>query len=263
VSAAPPPSPPPEEAELHAYVDGHLPADRVAAVEAWLAADAEARARADAWRSQNELITRLYDGEARAPLPVRRTADRLLRERHRGRWRIAAAVLLALLAGGGTGWLANDLLSAATDPTDGLAHAGVALHRVTSDESPAGLAEHDEGQLAAQLARSLGHPVEIPDLAQVGLRLVGGRALPLAVGQAAAQLTYEDGAGANFTLYLVRPRPPEAGDFREVDDAGIAGVVWPYEEFHCLLVGDAPRGRLLEIAQAVQAQLDAEGSSEG
>jgi anti-sigma factor RsiW len=245
-------------------VDGHLSEDRVAAVEAWLAADPGARARVDAWRSQNELITRLYDGEARTPLPVRRTADRLLRERHRGRWRIAAAVLLALLAGGGTGWLANDLLSAAAEPTDGLARAGVALHRMAaSGEGPAGLAERDESRMAAQLARSLGHPVEIPDLAQVGLRRVGGRALPLAVGQAAAQLTYEGEAGARFTLYLVRPRPPGAGDFREVDEAGIAGVVWPYEEFHCLLVGDAPRGRRLEIAQAVQAQLDAEGSSEG
>jgi anti-sigma factor RsiW len=172
-------------------------------------------------------------------------------------------VLLALLAGGGTGWLANDLLSAAAEPTDDLARAGVALHRMALGEGPVGLAERDEGRMAAQLSRSLGHPVEIPDLAQVGLRLVGGRSLPLAVGQAAAQLTYEGEAGARFTLYLVRPRPPEAGDFREVDDAGIAGVVWPYEEFHCLLVGDAPRGRLLEIAQAVQAQLDAEGSSEG
>jgi anti-sigma factor RsiW len=262
VSAAPPP--PPGEAELHAYVDGHLPAERVAAVEAWLAADAAARASVEAWRTQNDLINRLYDGEARTPLPIRRTADRLLRERHRGRWRIAAAVLLALLTGGGTGWLANDLLSAAAEPTDGLARAGVALHRMAaSGEGPAGLAERDEGRLAAQLSRSVGHSVEIPDLAQVGLRLVGGRALPLAVGQAAAQLTYADEAGARFTLYLVRPRPPDASDFREVDDAGLAGVVWPYEEFHCLLVGDAPRGRMLEVAHAVQAQLDAEGSSEG
>ncbi|HEX6014637.1 MAG TPA: hypothetical protein VFY87_23165 [Geminicoccaceae bacterium] len=259
MSAAPPP---PGEAELHAYVDGHLPADRVAVVEAWLAADAAARARADAWRSQNDLINRLYDGEARTPLPVRRTADRLLRERHRGRWRIAAAVLLALLAGSGTGWLANDFFSATPEPTDGLARAGVALHRMAPGEGPAGLAERDEGRMAAQLSRSLGHPVEIPDLAQVGLRLVGGRALPLAVGQAAAQLTYEDDAGARFTLYLVRPAPPEAGDFREIDDAGIAGVVWPYEEFHCLLVGDAPRARLLVIAQAVQTQLDAENAFE-
>ena len=93
--------------------------------------------------------------------------------------------------------------------------------------------------MAAQLSRSLGHPVEIPDLAQVGLRLVGGRALPLAVGQAAAQLTYEDDAGARFTLYLVRPALGQP-DFREIDDAGIAGVVWPYEEFHCLLVGGRP-----------------------
>ena len=215
-------------------MDGHLPADRVAVVEAWLAADAAARARADAWRSQNDLINRLYDGEARTPLPVRRTADRLLRERHRGRWRIAAAVLLALLAGSGTGWLANDFFSATPEPTDGLAPpaAGPDGPRRGS----AGLAERDEGRMAAQLAVA-GTPGRDPGPSPGG-PAARGRALPLAVGQAAAQLTYEDDAGARFTLYLVRPRPPgKPGDFREIDDAGIAGVVWPYEEFHCLLVG--------------------------
>ena len=52
---------PPDETELHAYADGHLPAERIAAVEGWLAEDAEARARLASWRQQNELIFRLYD----------------------------------------------------------------------------------------------------------------------------------------------------------------------------------------------------------
>ena len=52
---------PPDETELHAYADGQLPAERIAAVEGWLAEDAEARARLASWRAQNELIFRLYD----------------------------------------------------------------------------------------------------------------------------------------------------------------------------------------------------------
>ena len=257
MSAAPPP---PGEAELHAYVDGHLPADRVAVVE--LGSPPTPRpAPGRTPGAQNDLINRLYDGEARTPLPVRRTADRLLRERHRGRWRIAAAVLLALLAGSGTGWLANDFFSATPEPTDGLARAGVALHQMAPGEGPAGLAERDEGRMAAQLSRSLGHPVEIPDLAQVGLRLVGGRALPLAVGQAAAQLTYEDDAGARFTLYLVRPAPPKpATSARSTTRGSPASSGLTRNSTACW--SGRPRARLLVIAQAVQTQLDAENAFE-
>ena len=117
--------------------------------------------------------------------------------------------------------------------------------------------ERDERRLEAELAQALAHDVRIPDLEQVGLRLVGGRALPIAVGKTAAQLLYADGSGARFTLYLVRPDPREAGEFRPLSDGEIAGLAWPYEEFHCLLIGDAPRGRLVAISQAVRAELDA------
>ena len=89
----------------------------------------------------------------------------------------------------------------------------------------------------------------IPDLEEVGLRLVGGRALPIAVGKTAAQLAYADAAGGRFTLYLVRPDARTAAGFQQVEAASTAGVVWPYEEFHCLLLGNAPRERLIAIAR--------------
>ena len=152
------------EAELHAYVDEHMPADQVAVVEAWLAADAAARAQADAWRSQNDLINRLYDGEARTPLPVRRTADRLSRAAPRpvaDRRRGAAG---AHLAGSEDRFrLANDFFSATPEPTDSLTPPAPAWPPDGPRRGSAGLAERDPSRMAAQLSRSLGHPVEIPD----------------------------------------------------------------------------------------------------
>ena len=47
-----------------------------------------------------------------------------------------------------------------------------------------------------------------------------------------------------------------AAGFQQVEAAKTAGVVWPYEEFHCLLLGNAPRDRLIAIARVVQTQLD-------
>jgi anti-sigma factor RsiW len=40
------------EDELHAYIDRELPADRMLAVEAWLATHPEDMARVAAWRAQ-------------------------------------------------------------------------------------------------------------------------------------------------------------------------------------------------------------------
>jgi hypothetical protein len=48
-----------------------------------------------------------------------------------------------------------------------------------------------------------------------------------------------------------------------VAESGVTGLVWPYEEFHCLLIGDAAPDRLLTISQAVQSQLDADESADG
>ncbi|HEV1999765.1 MAG TPA: anti-sigma factor, partial [Xanthobacteraceae bacterium] len=59
------------EDELHAYVDGALPADRIAAVEAELVADPEARARVAAWRAQAELIRDRFASVGDEPVPER------------------------------------------------------------------------------------------------------------------------------------------------------------------------------------------------
>ncbi len=48
------------EDELHAYVDGELPADRRGAVEAWLASHPDDAARVAAWRAQAEAIRARY-----------------------------------------------------------------------------------------------------------------------------------------------------------------------------------------------------------
>ena len=63
------------EDELHAYVDGELPADRQAAVEAWLASHPEDAARVAAWRAQAEAIRARYGAVANEPVPERLKVD--------------------------------------------------------------------------------------------------------------------------------------------------------------------------------------------
>ena len=68
------------EDELHAYVDGELPADRQEAVAAWLAAHPEQAALVAAWRAQAEAIRARYGAVANEPVPERFKLDHLMRQ---------------------------------------------------------------------------------------------------------------------------------------------------------------------------------------
>ena len=49
------------DADLHAWVDGQLPADRAREVEAYLASRPDEARRAQAWRAQKEELRALFD----------------------------------------------------------------------------------------------------------------------------------------------------------------------------------------------------------
>ena len=97
------------EDELHAYVDGELPADRRDAVLAWLTEHPEQAALVAAWRAQAEAIRARYGAAAEEPVPQRLQVERLVRQQRGGRsWAaIAAAAVVALMIGGAGGWFAH------------------------------------------------------------------------------------------------------------------------------------------------------------
>jgi len=104
------------EDELHAYVDGELPAERRGAVEARLASHPDDAARVAAWRSQAELIRARYGAVDNEKPPQRLDLVRLARRRRRGMAAIAAAaVVAAFLAGGGVGSLVRYLAALAVN----------------------------------------------------------------------------------------------------------------------------------------------------
>src|SRR5215510_13632261 len=90
--------------ELHAFVDGMLPADRKRAVEAWLASHPEDAARVAEWRALAEVVRDRYGSVAEEPVPARFDIAKLARPQVP--WRaIAAATFLAALIGGAAGWV--------------------------------------------------------------------------------------------------------------------------------------------------------------
>src|ERR1700741_3577104 len=87
--------------ELHAFVDGELPADRQEAVSAWLATHPEDAALVAAWRAQAETIRARFGAAISEKVPERLALDNVIRASSRSSWRTAAAAaaIAAIVAG--------------------------------------------------------------------------------------------------------------------------------------------------------------------
>src|SRR5580658_2362715 len=112
------------EDELHAYVDGELPAERRGAVESWLTTHPEDAAKIAAWRKQAELIKARYGAVADEEIPPRLDIMRMARRR-RSAWiaAAAAAAVILFVTGGFVGWVVRGVES--PSPSD--------LSRFTAD----------------------------------------------------------------------------------------------------------------------------------
>ncbi|SRR6266540_3798553 len=243
--------------ELHAYVDGELPADRRKAVEAWLATHPEDAARVAAWRAHSDLIRVRYGGIARSPVPARLDLDRLARAERKWTWLAAAAVLLAFIAGGAAGWFGRETFEGTAAPAARTVTAeAIEAHKLYIAEVRHPIEVPAEAShLVPWLSRRVGSTLRAPDLATFGLKLMGGRLLPWQPGKPAALFMYESASGERYTLYCARMAGPETSLHYNV--AGqVAAVYWGDGEVGFVVSGPADRDRLLKIGQAAYEQLD-------
>jgi anti-sigma factor RsiW len=251
------------EDELNAYVDGELPADRHAAVEAWLATHPDDAAKIAAWRKQADLIRARYGVVADEIPPRRLDIARLARRRRRVIAAAAAAVVAAFLAGGVIGWNARGVQAPA--PSD--------LRRFTSDaldayrlytvevRHPVEVPGDQRPHLVEWLSKRVGSPLRAPELDNVGLKLVGGRLLPGPTG-ATAFFMYEGPSGERFTLYCGRTSDAETA-LRYTNGEKNAAYYWVDDNLAYVLSGPAERDRLLAIAQAAYEQIDRHAPAQG
>jgi len=242
------------ETDLHAYVDGQLDAARRAEVEAFLAAFPEAAAEVQALRAQQQALHLCYDGVMNEAVPLRLTEA--LRPR---RWpRGIAAGLVWMSCGIAAGWLAHAMVPPPL-PTTAFAQKALIAHVLFTAEKrhPVEVSAAQEAHLVAWLSKRLDAPIHAPDLRQNGFSLLGGRLLPGDEGPL-AQLMYES-AGNRLTLTVRRAAPPqpETG-FKVLEQNGTSVFYWIDRDYGYALSGSIGKSRLLEIAHAVDAQLQRE-----
>jgi anti-sigma factor RsiW len=246
------------EGDLLAYVDGVLDEKRRAAVEAHLAAHPADAETVAAWRRQNDAIAELYHRAIEEPAPARLSIDRIRRSRPATAtlWRVAAAIILCLLAGGAGGWYGRLLLAPAVVAQNPLVHEAIAAHSLYASEvvHPVEVRASDKTHLAAWLSKRLDRRLAVPDLKADGFRLIGGRLLP-AGDKPAAQFMYENESGRRVTLYIVPTAEGRETSFQFARLDRLETFYWRDETISCALVGDLPRKQLHDLALQTYRQL--------
>ena len=282
----PPPSGPDipvTEAELHAYADRQLTAERGAEVAAWLARRPEEAARVRGWEAQKRELRGLFDpvlAEA-VPATLQRGARRRAAWLRRPGLAATASVVLALAAGG-AGWGlrgAHDgaLLADAPPAANDFAARAAIAHTVYTPEvrRPVEVDGAHEDQLVTWLSKRMGAQMKAPHLQALGYALEGGRLLPGDRGPV-AQFMYRDEAGRRLTLYVSNEKPAatpkalsnadlRAGETPRVDTAfrfvseGPVNVFWWMDgPFRYAITAAADRAALTQVSAEVYRQLEAQ-----
>ncbi|CUI02994.1 anti-sigma factor family protein [Massilia antarctica] len=255
------------EADLHAFVDGKLPAAREAEVKAYLAQRPDEAERLRAYAAQNMELRALFNPVLDEALPSRLIAP----QKHPWQWQRLVAGFAIALVSGSAGWLlhgqdADRIQFAQGDAVragparyaSGLARQAAIAHVVYSPEvkRPVEIGADQEEQLVAWLSKRLGSSIRPPRLGKLGYELIGGRLLPGAQG-AVAQFMYHDATGQRLTLYVStdQARNKDTG-FRFVQEGPVNVFYWIDGKFGYALSAGIQKVELARIATAVYEQLE-------
>ncbi len=261
------------EADLHASVDGELPATARADLEAWLHEHPQDAERIAQYRRQNTALHDAYNAVLHEPLPERLSA--LLQspsQQQRLPWmRYAAAV--AWLAVGGViggigGWKMHDRQNAKVDnagtapsTVPAFARQAAVAYAVFSPEvkHPVEVGADQETHLVEWLSKRLGTKLRVPHLGDQGFSLVGGRLLPGQPDDRApmAQFMYQDSKARRLTLHVrVNASSSRESAFRFAQEKNVGVFYWVDQKLGYALSGEIEKAELLSVANAVYKQLN-------
>jgi anti-sigma factor RsiW len=255
------------EADLHAWLDGLLPASRREEIDAYLAARPEEAERLEAYRKQKDELRALFNPVLDEPIPPRMAV-----RPHPWSWRpqrIAAGLLIAF-AGGVAGWVLHgqmqpDMLAEASgNPLHGdasvsaLARQAAIAHVIYSPEvrHPVEVGADQEDHLITWLSKRLGTQIRPPKLGKLGYELIGGRLLPGQSGPV-AQFMYHDGTGQRMTLYVSTEQAQNKDtSFKFAQEGPVNVFYWIDGKCGYALSAAIGKAELTRVAIAVYEQLE-------
>ncbi len=244
-------------ADLHAYLDGEMPAEEHAAFDEWLAANPDMRQLLRDFEADRQQLREALDTATASPVPERIESALAGSKRQHSRqiWQAAAAVLI-FAAGAATGWGISEYARPGAPATTATAPA-TAERALTANmvyvyevRHPVEVGSDQKTHLVKWLSKRMGHRLTAPDLAAAGMNLIGGRLLPGETA-AAAQLMYEDASGKRVTLYVGSNPQNQQTAFRLAKRGSVRTFYWLDGPFGYALAGDLEQDRLLHLARLV------------
>lgn len=264
--------------DLVAYVDGELAAADARAVEAWLAADAEAQQLRRQLQEDSLALRGLLSAVLREPAPQHlvdviapkagteaRPAESATvapfptrtRPRPMAPW-VAMAAAVCLVVGGLGGFFAGQYqtrqeIASATPPQPPSWIMQVAqYHRVYAGEKRhlVEVAAAETPHIESWLGKRLEMPLVVPDLTAQGLTFEGARMLVIN-GEPVAQLTYTPPDGRALALCIIRS-PKEDKPLTTSQQEDLHLVDWRTKGYGFVVVGWEDDAQMRAIAEASQ-----------
>jgi anti-sigma factor RsiW len=263
--------PPVDEDDLHAYLDGQLPAERRLDVERHLAKNPDAARKIADYRAQREAIRAAFTARPTEPLPPELSLARIIAQRGRRpwrSWRIAASVVVALGLGLAGGWFLHRVPPPGV-PERGAAQRAMALlgqealasHAVYAVDvrHPVEVSGSEAPHLQQWLSNRLDRTVVVPDLSVLGYRLIGGRLLATERGGAAALLMYDDARHQRISL-LLRPMTRSLKAPKDMlRQDGVNGCAWIADGLGVAVVAAIPESDIERIVTQIGADFPTSG----
>jgi anti-sigma factor RsiW len=241
---------------LHAFIDGELPADGQAAVEAVIAQDAQLGQRVALYRADKARIAETYGDLLNAAVPAEWIA--LIENPPRRAWPFAplqtiAAIAAALLVLVGGLMLYRQGTTPHEEPIveEALAARSDALpaRQIVTVSSGAQSAAANRAMQA-----TLAMPVKAPDLSRMGYTLVGMRTYDAVSSGKAVELLYRHAGNRAFALYVRKPSGPPR--FDQYKTGNLRVCIWQDDVIGTVMTGEMSAAEMQRLASLAYTGLE-------
>lgn len=246
------------EEDLHAYIDGALSGARRAEVEAYFDGNPHIAERFGRFAQQRDSLRAALGPIADEPVPPQLNPAHLVASRRRSwrpQWAALAACLLVALGGAG-GWTLRGMGADSEVGIAALAKEASYSYAVFGSDPVRAVevSADDQGGLVRWLENRLARQVYVPDLAEAGFQLIGGRVVATQNGPAGL-LMYDDTAGRRIAI-LMRPMIEQDRNARMAQQrrGDVIGYSWADNGMGYSLVGQDGTRSLHPIANEARRQ---------
>lgn len=225
---------PPDEHDLHAWMDGETDEATSKRIEHYLAQNPAAAAQVAGWRRDaQQLRQAMQQQPVQLESPEPHYFRRQVRQQRQWKLATAFALVLALSVGGFTGWQMKESQMLMThQPMEDAVQAYKLFDNTAV--TPMDVVATQQTELTRWVSRYFINGHQPPNLEQYGFTLVGGRLIATAQGPAAL-IMYQGPSGTRVGWYI-RPLSPVKLPHGERQADDVMAQYWSDEHYNYALV---------------------------